>query len=578
MFLLLRNFPSKLPPQAAEVEFKLVNALRVLRTDRNKEQKINQLPPECLATIFDILCSDFHSYKLHPEFYHFEPPYFPALFVSQVCGYWRTIALTYRRLWSFISIDHFSPSSVIRLYIERSGDSLFNITRNDTESDLSSSQSKLLREISPHFSSRLRFLDIGGERNALKIFPALFQQPLSNLRCISIQRIRSRDRAHGVLNLPFSEAPKLSHLSISGWISFPVAKLQNLTCIDLCTNLEGQGVSQASFLQIMELNPKLEVLTLQRWTFTEPSSRRSVPAQCLRHLWLHHCGEASVAFILRSLKFSDTISISVIHNIPRNDTPNQSDLDEVLNIVETLSVTRLGLFSAYVDDSSESEAHFVFANQASVLVFQFNFSISGFSPYLAVWLRHIVSLPSLHNIQELYFGLTMTGSSSFLAARLKEWFFSLPNLNKLAVLPFDQKDGTIPEELGGLVVENGVVGWPHLSEVKIFRFPAELFGYLATDPPRYDLDGPPSWWEGFIMVIKDRESRGYPLSRITVDEDLKPPDDLSTLHLITVPIECFDWYSNTAILMPLPPYRINFYHARWETRWLTIPHPFFNSL
>ena len=92
---------------------RLVSFIQSIKVALEKEQRcpINDLPPEILILVFEEYCSvwDPTNNVLLPE-----------LRLTQVCQYWRSIAINLSRLWTRIVASPQTPSHVIPTYLKRS--------------------------------------------------------------------------------------------------------------------------------------------------------------------------------------------------------------------------------------------------------------------------------------------------------------------------------------------------------------------------------------------------------------------------------------------------------------------------
>lgn len=193
----------------------------------------------------------------------------------------------------------------------------------------------------PQISERLEFLDINiNSMDNLPTLPALFLHPLTHVRCLVISHNTIEEAP--VIEIPLHRASTLECLSILGPTVWPIANLQRLTHIELCSRNSVQTTSPLTFFGTMRLNRELKVLVLECWSFNGPLDPQVVPVPSLRHLWMKNCAPRTTSFIIFSFVFSDTISIRLCNSGSNLDHSTVEDLIP-LDFIEHLTISRLGL-------------------------------------------------------------------------------------------------------------------------------------------------------------------------------------------------------------------------------------------
>ncbi|KAF4613054.1 hypothetical protein D9613_011060 [Agrocybe pediades] len=298
-------------------------------------------PAEVLCQIFIALLNA-HSSELEDEDM-LALPYImdvdSVVSASQVCQYWRNVALSYRRLWArMIDIDHHDDPEWIKLLLERSGSNSLIIQSQQSwhgyGPDYSSPQWQLIFDE----LHRIKVLHIVMSSNFLGQIPNVSRIIFLMLRPAPVLesfRLSFRKRINdGNRRLPESinvsgfdrplfagVAPKLCDLVLQGFAiteprsifsSVPGTKLTHL---HLDHGARSRVNYPASFwLCILEQQPHLEHLVMASNIFSPYTGRNHSPRQTMVRLPnLQHfelaCCDVDCAEILTRLSFPDACAL-----------------------------------------------------------------------------------------------------------------------------------------------------------------------------------------------------------------------------------------------------------------------------
>ncbi len=429
-------------------------------------------------------------------------------------------------LWAFIVVDGSMPTRP-QLYLRRSGSCDLDLT---------------IRSLRPHHRDWL-----------MKVIPLIAPR----LRRFSIdQGVHVSLLAHLCYPAPFLRSLRLTHrlppgfkplfdihtlrlsnlhLADDGYY-WPSTMLRNLTHLHLGPYHRDAlpDISYSDFLTTMELNPHLEELILNSTGLrVDPPDHRKVLTTNLRRLVMHECHGQMIEYLLSCLSFSPSIAIVV--SCPSD---GRILLRRFKGVIPDGFIDGFAFKKACICAIRYPQRlRITLANQTAALIFQITHPYYGFSDVL----RDLAAIPSLSMVEELYLHFNLDLISNCLAIR--PWLSALPNLTTLSTWIGTEsmtacKRAELPLELTSTLVDRRTTNSPRLSDVTI-HIPSEV------GSPGYRL----LWWTTFFGVIKEREKRGHPISRITAVND---QPYLVALQSRTSSATVTEIYRDSPIIMELP--------------------------
>ncbi|KAK0475273.1 hypothetical protein IW261DRAFT_1496738 [Armillaria novae-zelandiae] len=240
------------------MEKRLQTAVAVVRGARNFLQPINRIPPELLAAIFSI--TQHHLPGFLP-LVGLQSPYAKAmdwLCVLRVCRHWRGIAATFHPLWATIDTER-SPHT----FLKRSADSLITVVAGFTKSYFDRQYLTAIIESLPRIRElHADFWDTGSLLGSSIFFTEAGAPNLVSLSLLMNKEphfIGMQPTLHKLFN---DEMPKLKHLCLGYFTSWPKGYFTNLTHLCLYDQEQSSRPSTSAFLDILETSPQLETLAL----------------------------------------------------------------------------------------------------------------------------------------------------------------------------------------------------------------------------------------------------------------------------------------------------------------------------
>lgn len=244
--------------QLDKMEKRLQTAVAVVRGARNSLQPINRIPPELLAVIFSMTQ---HQLSGFLPLVGLQSPYAKAmdwLCVLRVCRHWRGIAATFHSLWATIDNNR-SPYT----FLKRSADSLITVVAGLTKPYFDRQYLTAIIESLPRIHElHADFWDTGSLLGS-SIF--LTETGAPNLVSLSLLMTKEphfiglQPTLHKLFN---DEMPKLKHLCLGYFTSWPKGYFTNLTHLCLYDQDQSSRPSTSAFLDMLETSPQLETLAL----------------------------------------------------------------------------------------------------------------------------------------------------------------------------------------------------------------------------------------------------------------------------------------------------------------------------
>jgi hypothetical protein len=269
-------FGSKLPwthahtTQLADLDAKIAEVVREVRSFRNRFAPINFMPDEILSSIFSF--SQFKKTAIKS-----------ACRVAAVCQRWRSAAISHAALWSTVRISMESTSVEQALeYLSRSKETPLSFTWNLWEDS-----ADLFGLLSRH-SARIQSLYLETHHEEIvQIAEAALNFPL--LERLEVQGSCSDEPLPPIFLV---KPPTLRHVRFEGYCSWPTGTFNTLTSLHL-QHRGWSNISLAFFIAVLEENPGLQQLTIHDHgpisddNTAEFSGIAELP--CLTHISLGFC-------------------------------------------------------------------------------------------------------------------------------------------------------------------------------------------------------------------------------------------------------------------------------------------------
>ncbi|KAK0232529.1 hypothetical protein IW262DRAFT_1324792 [Armillaria fumosa] len=241
-----------------KMEKRLQTAVAVVRGARNSLQPINRIPPELLAAIFSMTQ---HQLPGFLPLLGLQSPYAKAmdwLCVLRVCRHWRGIAATFHSLWATIDTER-SPYT----FLKRSAGSLITVVAGFTKPYFDRQYLTAIVESLP----RIRELHADFWETGSLLGSSIFLSDTSAPNLVSLSLLMNKEphfigmqpTLHKLFN---DEMPKLKHLCLGYFTSWPKDYFTNLTHLCLYDQDQSSRPSTSAFLDMLETSPQLETLAL----------------------------------------------------------------------------------------------------------------------------------------------------------------------------------------------------------------------------------------------------------------------------------------------------------------------------
>ncbi|KAJ3756949.1 hypothetical protein EV360DRAFT_71538 [Lentinula raphanica] len=263
---------------------------------------IEHLPVEIMQEIFSYFMPDRH-WRIHRA-----PP--PQLVLLRVSTHWRTIALSYTRLWSTLILSYPIQKHIrmTTLWLERSRQHPLTVYIHDPRDDLNAAAATnvMIKHLLPHAHRW---------KTAIFVLPPGFKSLLSGLSghqfplleklCIDVvdsKRLRDMDDLEQMKEVFFhSSAPRLREITWNAYCT-SLHIPQSIPASTL-THLAGGFMINSTFLKMLSKMNNLETLCLQHCTIdsqNRPHLDVPVVLRCLHDLDL--CLESESLFLLDSMR------------------------------------------------------------------------------------------------------------------------------------------------------------------------------------------------------------------------------------------------------------------------------------
>lgn len=240
---------------------RLIDLHNSLQSLRSVISPIRNLPPELLAHIFSFFPDPTPSSFL-PERQLSSHPYY-WLPITQVCQYWRDVALRHPSLWTIIDS---SDTSMAQVGLTRSGGAQVQVYLHDKvySSHISASLEgvEFLETLASH-STRFREFHIQPQFRYGPTILSHFRHPAPNLKALTICLQLAMGETPLVLPKLFSgNTPKLERLTLCNFSSWPDNCFKDLTHICLYEQTRFGRVPLEEFLDFLSFSSRLEELIL----------------------------------------------------------------------------------------------------------------------------------------------------------------------------------------------------------------------------------------------------------------------------------------------------------------------------
>ncbi|PCH44298.1 hypothetical protein WOLCODRAFT_123318 [Wolfiporia cocos MD-104 SS10] len=296
----------------------------------NARASIAVLPDDLIQEIFElVVCSAFriagsnpHSQSECDSVCSGDISHIPIQ-LSHVCRYWRHLALSYPKLWSYHNLSAHSSRFVTRQLLARSGNSPLyaKIVGPRTVWESTEALVRLALDLSLHAHRFAEVFIVHFLPETMKEVLAPFATPAPNLRYLVVDAEVLID--HRALFLGWM--PSLREICISN-VRMPWPPLSNLCRLEL---LVPMPPSFPELYKTMEQSPQLEVLSLVFDVLSssfEPFSAPRIELPKLRKLSLSSLNSHSsgVLLLLSHLAFPATTEVKI--HLPVHATRHLSDL------------------------------------------------------------------------------------------------------------------------------------------------------------------------------------------------------------------------------------------------------------
>lgn len=268
-------------------------SLALLAKYRNSLRPLNRLTPDVLLIVFRKLAQQYSD----PHESTFGS--YPWMGVTQVCQFWRDVALTSPILWTNLSTRY--PKSALAC-IERSGEAALSlyVCSNSTRDNVAS----VLSAMVPH-AGRLRQLIVPSnylksvDDNIHELLRPLVALPAPILETLETDKIRGDVGWIALPTVFTGHTPNLTRLRLHFMVpdtgSVTLSRLRVLTLCGRKHTPITIGVSK--FLDLLEACPHLEILKAEKTAFTEANDDESRQLE-LPNLRLLEMGRTNASFVM----------------------------------------------------------------------------------------------------------------------------------------------------------------------------------------------------------------------------------------------------------------------------------------
>ena len=435
--------------QLTQLESKIRGTLCNLQSVRNAMRPIQKLPLEILTMIFALSISERKA--------GYSPRTNDAYKLASVCRRWREIVISFAPFWSDIRVfasDHkMSNIQYTSMCLVRSKGAPITVRMIERPLVDNAHMQRCIDLISDH-GPRIRELNLLVQPSTLSAFT--LQVPNLEILHVTSSGIDRLDPHREVLPIMFrGQLPRLKHLDLGYFTSWPAGTFNNLTSITLWDpEEENEKMKMHVFLELLDGSPMLESLEMMQHgpisNDDVPPSRTSVLSR-LSSLRLRDCHSSLILSHLDLPPSTDITLCNVVSflaGLQGQAIRAASHMMQICNIFPDDSsrirsfegITSLSLFLGDARfDLEKGLTRIVFANKEGgcVEVAEHNFTdIEGDFGNGKLLQPLLNSIPQHHifsSVRILNVANTAVAEDTELSVHDWKRLLSLPNLNRIAI-------------------------------------------------------------------------------------------------------------------------------------------------